>query len=139
MTPVALKLYKGGQIDINAICSNKDIYIIRNEETHTRALLHFARGESKRLGCKKKHRSSWNVRTDRALHTPRMKGPSRTKRAEFDLKRSIEMTKLLSGRSICRIALRWHPLKPKINVTFLFKTDEFLEDARSNSFSTPSD
>ena len=64
MTPVALN-YKGGQIDINAICS-KQIYLIRNEETHTRALLHFARGESKRLGRKKKHRSSWNMSPNRS-------------------------------------------------------------------------
>ena len=69
MTPVALN-YKGGQIDINAICS-KQIYIIRNEETHTRALLHFARGESKRLGCKKKHRSSWSMSEQIGPSTPR--------------------------------------------------------------------
>ena len=68
MTPVALN-YKGGRIDINAICSEQ-MYIIRNEETHTRALLHFARGESKRLGCKKKHRSSWSMSEQIGPSTP---------------------------------------------------------------------
>ena len=64
-----------------------------------------------------------HVRTDRALHTPRTKGPSRTKRAEPNAKRSIKMIKLLSRRSIRGVTLRRHPLEPEVNVAFLFKVD----------------